>query len=240
MSDNAYLRANKLCVRYGATQVLWDVDVAVEKGQIIALIGSNGAGKSTTMDTLAGLLHSFSGSIFFEENELTGKSCYDFIKQGIILCPEGRQLFPEMTVQENLELGACTKEAKLKKKMSLEKVFSWFPILSERKSQAAGTLSGGEQQMVAFSRGLMGLPKVLLMDEPSLGLAPKIVDNIFTIAKNITKQDGLSIVLAEQDARKALNLASKGYVLENGIISLVGTSESLLNDENVKKAYLGF
>ena len=239
MSDS-FLEINNIAVKYDDTQVIWDLSFSLDEGNIISLIGSNGAGKSTTINTAAGLISPFSGKIVFEGENITGKSCADFIDRGIILCPEGRQLFPNMTVYENLELGACTKNAKKKKKDTIEQIYQWFPILKERQKQLAGTLSGGEQQMVAFSRGMMGLPKVLLMDEPSLGLAPKIVDEIFSIASSISKSDGLSIIIAEQDARKALRLASKGYVIENGIINIFGTSDFLLNNDDVKKAYLGF
>lgn len=236
----SFLTVQNINVKYGDTQVIWDLSFSLEKGQITSLIGSNGAGKSTTINAAAGLISPFKGKIFFEGEDITNKSCAEFIDRGIILCPEGRQLFPNMTVYENLELGACTTESKKKKKNTLEQIYNWFPILKERQKQLAGTLSGGEQQMVAFSRGMMGLPKVLLMDEPSLGLAPKIVDEIFKIAKNVSSTNGLSIAIAEQDARKALSLASNGYVIENGVVNVKGNSEYLLNNEDVKKAYLGF
>lgn len=239
MADK-YLQIDKINVRYGDVQVIWDTSFYADKGEIIALVGSNGAGKSTTVKTCGGLVKSFSGSIKFDGNELAGKECRQFIDQGIILVPEGRQLFPNMTVYENLEMGIVSKEAKAKKKDSLEKIFDWFPKLKERKHQMAGTLSGGEQQMVAFSRGMMGLPKLLMMDEPSLGLAPNIVDNIFSIAQKVAKETGLTIILVEQDVRKALRIANRGYVIENGVIDISGTAEELLNNSDVKKAYLGF
>lgn len=234
-----YFQADKINVKYGDIQVLWDVSFHAEKGEIIALIGSNGAGKSTSAKAVSGLVKTFSGSIKFNGAELTGGNCRSFIDHGIILCPEGRQLFPMMTVYENLEMGACSKESSQKKKETLEKIYSWFPKLKERAKQTAGTLSGGEQQMVAFSRGMMGLPKLLIMDEPSLGLAPNIVDDIFRIAKKVAEESGITIILVEQDVRKALRLANRGYVLENGVINISGTAQELLSNEDVKKAYLG-
>ncbi len=235
-----YFEISNLNVKYGDIQVLWDVNFHAEKGEIIAIVGSNGAGKSTTVKTCAGLIKPESGKIAINGTELAGSSCRQFIDEGVILVPEGRQLFPEMTVYENLEMGASSKEAKNKKKETMEKIFTWFPILKERSKQLAGTLSGGEQQMVAFSRGMMGLPKLLMMDEPSLGLAPNIVDSIFSIAKSIARDSGLTIILVEQDVRKALKIANRGYVLENGQVTIEGTADQLMNDPDVKKAYLGF
>lgn len=235
-----YFQVDKINVKYGDIQVLWDVSFEADKGEIIALVGSNGAGKSTSVKAAGGLVKTFSGSIKFNNTDLTGGNCRKFIDHGIILCPEGRQLFPNMTVYENLEMGACSKEASSRKKETIEKIYGWFPKLKERKNQMAGTLSGGEQQMVAFSRGMMGLPKLLMMDEPSLGLAPNIVDDIFRIAKKVTREEGLTILVVEQDVRKALRLADRGYVLENGVINIKGTAEELLANEEIKKAYLGF
>lgn len=235
-----YLQLDKINVKYGDIQVLWNASFYADKGEIVALVGSNGAGKSTTVKAAAGLVKISTGTVIFDEEHLEGGSCRRFIDHGIILCPEGRQLFPNMTVYENLEMGACSKEAEGKKKETIEKVYSWFPKLKERKSQLAGTLSGGEQQMVAFSRAMMGLPKVLMMDEPSLGLAPNIVDDIFRIAGRVSKESGLTIIVVEQDVRKALKFADRGYVLENGLISISGTAKELLGNEEIKKAYLGF
>ena len=235
-----YFEISNLNVKYGDIQVLWDVNFHAEKGEIIAIVGSNGAGKSTTVKTCAGLIKPESGKIAINGTELAGSSCRQFIDEGVILVPEGRQLFPEMTVYENLEMGASSKEAKNKKKETMEKILTWFPMLKERSKQLAGTLSGGEQQMEAFSRGMMGLPKLLMMDEPSLGLAPNIVDSIFSIAKSIARDSGLTIILVEQDVRKALKIANRGYVLENGQVTIEGTADQLMNDPDVKKAYLGF
>ena len=238
--DEKYFEVSNLNVKYGDIQVLWDVSFHAKKGEIVAVVGSNGAGKSTTVKTCAGLVKPESGSICINGENLAGKGCRQFIDAGMILVPEGRQLFPGMTVYENLEMGASSKEAKMKKKDTIEKIFTWFPKLKERSKQLAGTLSGGEQQMVAFSRGMMGLLKLLMLDEPSLGLAPNIVDNIFSIADNIAKDSGLTIILVEQDVRKAVRIANKGYVLENGQVTIEGTAEQLMNDPEVKKAYLGF
>lgn len=239
MAEN-FFEIQDLNVKYGDIQVLWDVNFHAAKGEVIAIVGSNGAGKSTTVNTCAGLLKAASGKVSIGGKELpTGNYKY-FIDEGVILVPEGRQLFPGMTVYENLEMGAGSREAKKHKKETLEKVFQWFPKLAERKKQLAGTLSGGEQQMVAFSRGMMGLPKLLMMDEPSLGLAPNIVDNIFSIARQVAEEAGLTIILVEQDVRKALRIANRGYVLENGQITISGTAKELLNNPEVKKAYLGF
>lgn len=235
-----YFQVDKINVKYGDIQVLWDVSFEADKGEIIALVGSNGAGKSTSVKAAGGLVKLHSGSVKFNGTDLTGGNCRKFIDHGIILCPEGRQLFPSMTVYENLEMGACTKASIAKKKETIEKIYDWFPKLKERRNQMAGTLSGGEQQMVAFSRGMMGLPKLFMMDEPSLGLAPNIVDDIFRIAKRVAKEEQLTIVVVEQDVRKALKLADRGYVLENGIINIQGTSQELMANEDVKKAYLGF
>lgn len=235
-----YLQIDKINVKYGDIQVLWDTSFYAEKGEIVALVGSNGAGKSTTVKAISGLIKISSGEVIFNGDHLEGGNCRKFIDRGIILCPEGRQLFPNMTVYENVEMGASNKEALVKKKASIENMFSWFPKLKDRRNQMAGTLSGGEQQMVAFMRAMMGLPKVLLMDEPSLGLAPNIVDDIFRIAKQVAAESGLTIIVVEQDVRKALRFADRGYVLENGIITISGKANELMGNEEIKKAYLGF
>lgn len=239
MADK-YFEVKDLEVKYGDIQVLWKENFNVERGEIVAIVGSNGAGKSTTVKACSGLINPFGGTITFDGKNLTGQSSRKYIDCGVILVPEGRQLFPDMSVYENLELGASSKEAKLRKKDTIEKIFEWFPKIKERSRQLAGSLSGGEQQMVAFSRGMMGLPKLLIMDEPSLGLAPNIVDNIFDISKKISQETGLSIILVEQDVRKALRLADRGYVIENGHITISGTSQQLLSNNDIKKAYLGF
>lgn len=239
MADR-YFEVDKINVRYGDIQVLWDIAFTADRGEIIALVGSNGAGKSTTVKSCAGLLRPFQGTIRLDGQNLSGAALKTFIDCGILLVPEGRQLFPSMTIYENLEMGACSKAAKGAKKDSIERIYTWFPKLKDRKNQLAGTLSGGEQQMLAFSRGMMGLPRLLIMDEPSLGLAPNIVDNLFSIAKEVAKESGLTIILVEQDVRKALRIADRGYVIENGQITVTGTARELLNNDEVKKAYLGF
>lgn len=237
---NERLKVDHLNVSYGETQVLWDVGFTCNEGEIVAIVGSNGAGKTTIVNTIAGLIKPKSGNVIFEGGDVTNLNCRTHIQHGIVLVPEGRQLFSDMTIVENLEMGACTEEARREKSKTIEKVFKWFPKLYERRDQKAGTMSGGEQQMVAFARGMMGLPKLLIMDEPSLGLAPNIVDDILEIVKRISKEDGLSVILVEQDVKKSLKTAERGYVLENGRISLFGKSELLLNNPDVKKAYLGF
>lgn len=239
MADK-FFEVTDLEVKYGDIQVIWKESFYLDKGEIIAIVGSNGAGKSTTVGSCSGLIRPCGGSVKINGVEMAGQSTRKYIDQGVILVPEGRQLFPEMTVYENLEIGCSSKLAREKKKESLEKVYNWFPILKERAKQQAGSLSGGEQQMLTFSRGMMQLPKLLIMDEPSLGLAPNIVDNIFQIAKTIAKEEGLSIILVEQDVRKALKIANRGYVIENGKITIQGTAQELLNNPEVKKAYLGF
>lgn len=238
--DKKFFEVRDLEVKYGDVQVIWRESFYVDKGEIVAIVGSNGAGKSTTVSACCGLITPCGGQILVDGTDMAGKSSRDYIDRGIVLVPEGRQLFPEMSVLENLEMGCASKEARAHKKETLEKVFSWFPILKERARQTAGSLSGGEQQMVAFSRGMMQLPKLLIMDEPSLGLAPNIVDNIFKISREISQSSGLSIILVEQDVRKSLKIANRGYVIENGQITIQGTSDELLNSPEVKKAYLGF
>ncbi|MEG0914078.1 MAG: ABC transporter ATP-binding protein [Oscillospiraceae bacterium] len=224
---------------YDDIQVLWDISFEVEQGEIVAIVGGNGAGKTTTVKSISGMMKPISGSINYDGVELSGKSCLNYIENGVVHIPEGRQLFRDMTVYENLEMGACSREAREKKLQSFKRIYEWFPKLEERRNQAAGTLSGGEQQMVAMARGMMGLPKVLMMDEPSLGLAPNIVDNILEITKDAAN-NGLAVILVEQDVRKALRIATRGYVLENGSVTIRGTAEELLNNEEIKKAYLGF
>lgn len=239
MADK-FFEVTDLEVKYGDIQVVWKESFYLNRGEIVAIVGSNGAGKSSTVGACSGLVRPCGGSVKVNGVEMIGSTTRKYIDQGVILVPEGRQLFPEMSVYENLEIGCSSKEAKAKKKETLEKIYSWFPILKERSRQQAGSLSGGEQQMLAFSRGMMQMPKLLIMDEPSLGLAPNIVDNIFQISKNIAEESGISIILVEQDVRKALKIADRGYVIENGRITIEGTSAELLNDPAVKKAYLGF
>ena len=233
------LELKSVNVAYGGTQVLWDVDLHVDEGEIVSIVGSNGAGKTTIARVLSGLHHVKSGSILLKGEEIANKAPHVILGKGLVHIPEGRQLFTDMTVYENLELGAFSKEAKEKMKANLEQVYAWFPKLEQRSSQLAGTLSGGEQQMVAIARGYMSCPKLILFDEPSLGLAPNIVDQILEVAKDLAKT-GVTVVLIEQDVRKALRVSDRGYILENGRITLTGTAKNLLENADVQKAYLGF
>ena len=224
---------------YGSIQVLWDISFEVKDGEVVAILGSNGAGKTTTVRAITGMIHPTSGSEQFNGTELVGKSSRFILDEGIIQVPEGRQLFTNMTVYENLEMGAFSKAAKAKMKESEALIYQWFPKLKERRGQVAGTLSGGEQQMVAVARALIGLPRLLILDEPSLGLAPNIVDEILEVAGHLAKEQGVSVILVEQDITKALAVADRGYVIENGRVVLSDTAYALSKNEHVKKAYLG-
>lgn len=225
-------------VYYAAIQALFDVSIKVNKGEIVALIGANGAGKSTLLKTVSGLLKPKKGDIFFENQQLNQKSTVDIVKMGISHVPEGRRVFVEMSVLENLELGAYLKKDKQNIKKSIADVFDKFPRLYERRNQLAGTLSGGEQQMLAIGRALMSSPKLLLLDEPSMGLAPILVQEIFKIIYDINKQ-GTTILLIEQNAHMALQIADRAYVIETGKIVLSGNAKDIANNPEVKKAYLG-
>ncbi len=232
------LRIEGLDVFHGDAQVLWDVSFEVERGEIVALIGANGAGKSTTLATISGLLRPRKGSVAFEGEAIHTRPAHDLVALGIAHVPEARRLFPEMTVRENLLLGALTPEAKRSRPRMLEKVFALFPRLKERERQPAGTLSGGEQQMAAIARGLMSKPRLLMLDEPSLGLAPLLVAEIFRVIGEI-HAEGVTVLLVEQNVFKTLSVADRAYVLENGRIVLKGTGAGLLADDHVRKAYLG-
>lgn len=232
------LRIEGLKVNYGNIKALHGIDLVVEEGQIVTLIGSNGAGKSTTMNAISGIVKTAEGKILFRGQDITGKSSDFIVKNGIILAPEGRQIFPRMTVHENLMMGALTIKDRAQVAKSLEEVFELFPILKERDKQIAGTLSGGEQQMLAVGRALMGSPKLLMLDEPSLGLAPLIIKEIFSLIERIHKM-GTTILLVEQNAKMALSISDYGYVLETGDITMQGKGSDLLNDPKVRAAYLG-
>jgi len=232
------LELKDIIVYYGDLQVLWNVSLKVNEGEVVAIIGSNGAGKTTILKTISGLLHPSSGSIEFFDVRIDKMKPYQIVGMGVSHVPEGRRLFPYMTVLENLELGVRTPEAKKRKKESLEWIFDLFPRLKEKKAQLAGTLSGGEQQMLAVARGLISRPKLLLLDEPSLGLAPIITQEIFKVIRRIN-EEGVTLLLVEQNVVQALNLANRAYVVENGRIILEGKARELLQNENVKKAYLG-
>jgi branched-chain amino acid transport system ATP-binding protein len=223
---------------YGAIEALKGISLEVHQGEIVTLIGSNGAGKTTTLRSINGLNHPRRGSIVFEGNDITRTPAHEIVKSGISQSPEGRKLFPRMTVSENLEMGAFQRTDRLETKDDMDRVFSLFPRLAERKSQKAGTLSGGEQQMCAIGRALMARPKLLLLDEPSMGLAPILVERIFAIIKEINDQ-GTPILLVEQNAMMALDVASRGYVLETGTVAIADDAKALLRNEQVRKTYLG-
>lgn len=233
------LKVEKLNAGYGRVNILWDVSFDLNDGEIVAILGSNGAGKTTMVRTITGMVKATSGSVVFNGEDYAKKSSRAILDAGIVQVPEGRQLFTEMTVLENLQMGAFNKETKEHFNENLEKCYKWFPKLKERAKQAAGTLSGGEQQMVAVARALIGMPKLLILDEPSLGLAPNIVDDILEVAKTLAREDGISVLLVEQDITKALAAADRGYVIENGHVALEGSAEELSKNEYVKKAYLG-
>ncbi|WP_147613337.1 ABC transporter ATP-binding protein [Treponema pectinovorum] len=233
------LKVKNLCSGYGKVQVLWDISLEVKSGQVVSILGSNGSGKTTTVRTITGMVKPTAGSVVFNDEELMGKSSRFILDQGIIQVPEGRQLFTGMTVYENLEMGAYNKAAKHAFKESEEFVYKFFPKIKERRKQVAGTLSGGEQQMVAVARALIGLPKLLILDEPSLGLAPNIVDDILEVALFLARQKDIGILLVEQDITKALAVSDYGYVIENGKVVLEDEASKLQTNEHVKKAYLG-
>ena len=232
------LEIKDLHVSYGGIRALKGVDLTVEEGQIVTLIGANGAGKSTTLRAISGLQKPQSGSILYGGEELIGLPAKEIVRRGIIHVPEGRRVFPDMTVAENLKIGAFLRTDKGGIADDMDYVHSLFPRLKERSWQLAGTLSGGEQQMLAVGRALMSRPKVLMMDEPSLGLAPLIVKDIFSIIRRVNA-DGITVLLIEQNASAALRVADYGYVLETGTIALTGTGEELLRNESVREAYLG-
>ncbi len=231
------LAIEKLQVAYGKVQALWDVTLGVPDGEIVALVGANGAGKTTLLKTVSGLLRRHSGSITYEGKHIEEASPPEIVRYGVVHVPEGRKLFPEMTVIDNLLMGAFT-VPQSERPQRLERVFDIFPVLKERRKQIAGTLSGGEQQMVAIGRGLMGGPKLLMLDEPSLGLAPILVEEVFRVITEINRL-GVTVLLVEQNTQNALSLAHKGFVMELGRIALSGSGSELLANSNVRKAYLG-
>ena len=233
------LKVEGLNAGYGAVNILGDVSFELKDGEIVAILGSNGAGKTTMVRAITGMIKPTSGSVEFNGTQLARKSSRFILDSGIVQVPEGRQLFTDMTVLENLQMGAFSKETKAHFAQNLKKCYQWFPKLEERARQAAGTLSGGEQQMVAVARALIGEPKLLILDEPSLGLAPNIVDEILEVATTLVRESGISVLLVEQDITKALATADRGYVIENGRIAMEGTAAQLQSDEHVKKAYLG-
>ena len=232
------LRISKLNFAYGDMQVLWDVDLEVKQGEIVTVVGSNGAGKSTILKNVSRLVRPGRGAITLDDVELNRLQSHEVVERGVIQVPEGRRIFPEMTVVENLRMGSFVKATRKDRARNLERVFSLFPRLAERKSQLGGTMSGGEQQMLAIARGLMGNPRLMLLDEPSLGLSPLLVRNIFEIIKEINQQ-GTTILLVEQNVYQSLRISHRAYVLETGRVVLSGTGAELLDNAHVKKAFLG-
>jgi branched-chain amino acid transport system ATP-binding protein len=222
---------------YGPLSVLHGVSLRVESGQIVSLIGGNGVGKTTTLRTIAGVVRPTAGTIEFDGTSLVGLPPHEVVRAGVLQVPEGRELFPELTVQENLHMGGYTR-SKAERAETVEDVFELFPILAERRKQLAGTMSGGQQQMLAIGRALMGRPRLLMLDEPSLGLAPKIVSQVFEVVLDI-KRRGITVLLVEQNAGRALEISDHAFVLESGHVALDGAGPSLLADDRVKQAYLG-
>ncbi|NLY43515.1 MAG: ABC transporter ATP-binding protein [Clostridiaceae bacterium] len=232
------LEINKLSVKYDNIRVLHYISMQIRKGEMVALIGANGAGKTTVLRTISGLLKAESGEILFEGKDITKMSSHNIVASGIVHVPEGRQIFTKMTIEENLKLGAYLQRDKSVIKRNFEKVFSLFPILKQRLHQQAGTLSGGEQQMLAIGRALLGNPKLLLLDEPSMGLSPIMTQQVFSVLESL-KKEGITMLLVEQNAYEALEISDRAYILETGNITLEGRSSDLIQDPNVKKAYLG-
>jgi branched-chain amino acid transport system ATP-binding protein len=238
LENKPILEVNNVSTGYGRIQVLWDVCLKIYEAEIVALVGANGAGKSTLLQTISGILHPTSGTITFMGKRIENMPSYSIVEEGISLIPEGRRLFADMSVKENLEMGAYTRRAWEKRHETLEKVYSLFPRLKEREGQLARTLSGGEQQMVAMGRGLMSMPKLCIIDEPSNGLAPRLVAEVFQIVKSLREQN-ITILLIEQNVRQTLEIADRACVLENGRMELEGCCEDLLKSDHVRKAYLG-
>jgi branched-chain amino acid transport system ATP-binding protein len=232
------LEVSSINVSYSGTPVIYDASIVVQRGEVVSIVGSNGAGKTTLLKTISGILHPTFGKILFEGIEIDTLPPHEIVKLGIAHVPEGRRIFGRLTVLENLGLGAYTKRSRQQRTMSLRQVFELFPILEEREAQIAGTLSGGEQQMLAIARALMAKPKLLMLDEPSLGLMPKLVTHIFEIVKEINQQD-TSVLLVEQNVREALEIANRAYVLQTGKILVEGTGSELLETDLIRKAYLG-
>ncbi len=234
----ALLEVKNLEVYYGVIQALKGISFEVNEGEIISLIGANGAGKTTTMQSIMGLIPSKHGSITYDGQDITKMPCHKIVHLGMTQVPEGRRIFQELTVYENLLMGAFTETDKKKIKEDIEQIYTRFPRLGERKSQIAGTLSGGEQQMLSMGRAMMSHPKLLMLDEPSMGLSPLLVDQIFDIIKDF-HNSGTTVLLVEQNAKKALSISDRAYVLETGSISLSGNAKEMMDNEKVKKAYLG-
>jgi len=235
---SAILQARALGAGYDGAPVISGLDIEVEEGGIATIVGANGAGKTTTLRALSGVLRPVRGEILFQGESIAQLPPHEIVRRGLVMVPEGRRLFPSLTILENLELGAFQPHSKRKRADTLARVFSIFPQLEERKAQRAGTLSGGEQQMVAIGRALMSLPRVLMLDEPSLGLAPVIVQTVFTVVQELNAL-GITILLVEQNVKHCLSMSSQAWVLANGTVALRGTGPELLGDDNVRRAYLG-
>jgi branched-chain amino acid transport system ATP-binding protein len=235
---NTLLKVTGLKVAYGGIQAVKGVDFEVKEGELVTLIGSNGAGKTTTMKAITGTLPAAEGDIEYLGKSIKGKGSWDLVREGLAMVPEGRGVFTRMTITENLQMGAYIRNDKPEIANDIEMVFGIFPRLKERKDQLAGTMSGGEQQMLAMGRALMSRPKVLLLDEPSMGLSPIMVDKIFEVVRDVSAR-GVTILLVEQNASRALGIADRGYVMESGIVTMNGPAKELLNDPRVRAAYLG-
>ena len=233
------LNVENLCVNYGAIKAVRNISFHVDKGEIISIIGNNGAGKSSTLKALTGIVKPAGGKITLFDQEITGTKAHKVSGLGMSLVPEGRGIYTRMTVQENLEMGAFSRKDREGVKRDFEKVYDLFPVLGERRKQKGGSLSGGEQQMLAVGRALMQSPKILLLDEPSLGLAPQVIESIFDVIKEVNRMDGTPILLVEQNVYLALEVSNRGYVLETGEMVVTDTSENLLKSEMIQKAYLG-
>jgi branched-chain amino acid transport system ATP-binding protein len=238
MTKKTLLKVTGLQVSYGGIQAVKGVDFEVHEGELVSLIGSNGAGKTTTMKAITGTLAINAGDIEYLGKSIKGQGPWDLVKQGLAMVPEGRGVFTRMTIMENLQMGAYIRDDKDGIEADIEKMFTIFPRLRERKDQLAGTMSGGEQQMLAMGRALMSRPKVLLLDEPSMGLSPIMVDKIFEVVKDVYAQ-GVTVLLVEQNASRALSIADRGYVMESGIVTMTGDAKLMLNDPKVRAAYLG-
>jgi len=238
MTSNTLLQVTGLQVAYGGIQAVKGVDFEVREGELVTLIGSNGAGKTTTMKAITGTLPLAGGDIAYMGKSIRGQGPWDLVKQGLAMVPEGRGVFTRMSIMENLHMGAYIRDDKQGIEDDIEKMFAIFPRLKERRTQLAGTLSGGEQQMLAMGRALMSRPKVLLLDEPSMGLSPLMVDKIFEVVQDVYSQ-GVTVLLVEQNASRALSIANRGYVMESGIITMNGDAKQMLNDPKVRAAYLG-
>ncbi|MDC8774373.1 ABC transporter ATP-binding protein [Roseateles albus] len=238
MTANILLKVSGLKVAYGGIQAVKGVDFEVAQGELVSLIGANGAGKSTTLKAVTGLQPVAAGDIEYMGKSIKGQGAWDLVKQGLVMVPEGRGTFTRMTITENLQMGAYIRSDKKGIEDDIDKVFAIFPRLKERRLQLAGTMSGGEQQMLAMGRALMTQPKVLLLDEPSMGLSPIMVDKIFEVVNDIHKQ-GVTILLVEQNASRALQIANRGYVMESGLVTMTGEGKTLLDDPKVRAAYLG-